>query len=151
MLNDFAVGPLVRDLTSSALDAKPAGGSAPIRFVASMTVFPSIPSAAASASASEPPGTAISTASASETSPPSRPRRVTSCPACSQRSASPPPTLPLPITAIFIFAPDARRSSPLPRRAAYHEAERAREQVVRDGFWVGELLACDAVGERVDD
>jgi dihydrofolate reductase len=41
-------------------------------------------------------------ASASETSPPSRPIHSTSWPALSQRSASPPPTLPLPTTASFI-------------------------------------------------
>src|SRR5436190_7618134 len=104
-LNDLAVGPLVFDLRNSAFEEKPPGGSAPTRFVASMTVFPSQPLAAANASATAAPGTATSTASASETSPPSLPMRVASCPALSQRSASPPPTLPLPTTAIFMTTP----------------------------------------------
>src|SRR5439155_2870260 len=104
MLNDFAVGPLDFDLMNSAFDAKPEGGSAPIRFVASITVLPSIPCRFSSASATAPPGTATSTASASDTSPPSLPILVTSCPAFSHRSASPPPTLPRPTTAIFIPA-----------------------------------------------
>src|SRR5436309_8189539 len=67
-----------------------------------MTVFPSSPCTLSRAASIAPPGTATSTASASETSPPSLPIRVTSWPAFSQRSARPPPTFPLPITAIFI-------------------------------------------------
>jgi len=55
MLKDFAVGPFVFDLTYSAFDAKPVGGSTPTRFVASITVFPSIPSRPSSASATAPP------------------------------------------------------------------------------------------------
>src|SRR5919202_2277809 len=102
MLNDFAVGPFVLDFTNSAFEEKPPGGSTPKRFVASITVFPSMPSTLSRASATAPPGTATTTASASEASPPSRPILVTSWPALSQRSASPPPTLPLPITATFI-------------------------------------------------
>src|SRR3954453_17922300 len=102
MLNDFAVGPFVFDFTYSAFDANPSGGSDPIRFVASITVLPSMPWTVSRASATDSPGTASRTASASDTSPPSRPIRVTSCPAFSQRSASPPPTLPLPTTAIFM-------------------------------------------------
>src|SRR3954447_10663488 len=109
MLNDFAVGPFVFDFTYSAFDANPSGGSDPIRFVASITVLPSMPWTVSSASATDSPGTASRTASASETSPPSRPIRVTSCPAFSQRSASPPPTLPLPTTAIFIPRSSRRR------------------------------------------
>src|ERR671920_417163 len=70
-----------------------------------MTVFPSMPRTLLSASAIASPGTANTTASASETSPPSRPILLTSCPAPSQRSASPPPTLPLPTTAIFTSGP----------------------------------------------
>src|SRR5215203_1218543 len=115
MLNDFAVGPFVFDFTNSALDEKPAGGSALMRFVASITVFPSIPCTMSRASGIAPPGTATTTASTSAMSPPSRPIRVTSWPALSQRSASPPPTLPLPSTAIFI-------SSLLPRFRGYHES-----------------------------
>src|SRR4051812_30197300 len=107
-LNDLAVGPLVFDLRNSAFEEKPPGGSAPTRFVASMTVFPSQPLTASTASAMAAPGTATSTASASETSPPSLPIRVTSCPALSQRSPSPPPTLPLPTTAIFMTTPLVR-------------------------------------------
>src|SRR6266540_2262098 len=105
MLHDFAVGPFVLDFTNSALDWNPDGGSAPKRFVASMTVFPSSPWTLSSASATAPPGTATSTASASETSPPSLPILATSWPAFSHRSASPPPTFPLPTTAIFILLP----------------------------------------------
>src|SRR3954469_10611442 len=117
-LNDFAVGPFVFDFTNSAFDGNPSGGSAPIRFVASITVFPSQPLTVSNTSASEPPGTAMSTASASDTSPPSLPMRVTSWPADSQRSASPPPTLPFPTTATFITAPlvDSRHYSSLAHR-----------------------------------
>src|SRR5215207_761280 len=114
MLNDFAVGPFVLDFTNSAFDVKPSGGSTPQRFVASITVFPSRPCTLSRASATAPPGTATTTASTSETSPPSRPILVTSWPALSQRSASPPPTLPLPSTATFI-------TSLLPRLSRYHE------------------------------
>src|SRR5207247_7559412 len=67
-----------------------------------MTVFSSSPRPCARAASIAPPGTATSTASTSETSPPSLPIRVTSWPAFSQRSARPPPTFPLPIVAIFI-------------------------------------------------
>jgi len=102
VLNDFAVGPFVLDFTYSAFEEKPAGGSTPRRFVASITVLPSMLSTLSRASAIVPPGTATSTASASETSPPSRPILATSWPALYQRSASPPPTVPPPTTAIFI-------------------------------------------------
>src|SRR3954447_8709512 len=94
---------------NSVLDEKPPGGSAPMRFVASTTVLPSMPCTLSSASATAPPGTAIKTASASDTSPPSLPIRFTSWPARSHRSARPPPTLPLPITAIFMRLPPSRR------------------------------------------
>src|SRR6516165_767459 len=104
MLNDFAVGPLVLDFTNSALERKPAGGSAPTRLVASITVLPLIRCSLSNAPTIAPYGTASSTASAAETSPPSRPSRVTWWPARSQRSASPPPTWPLPNTAILICA-----------------------------------------------
>src|SRR6266540_3462076 len=70
-------------------------------FVASISVFPSRPLTKPSASPIAPEGTASSTASASETSPPSRPIRCTSWPAFSQSCASPPPTFPLPMVAIF--------------------------------------------------
>src|SRR5215213_6852065 len=80
-----------------------------------MTVFPSMPSTLSRASAIAPPGTATSTASASETSPPSRPILLSSWPASSQRSASPPPTLPLPITAICISLSFASLTSPAGR------------------------------------
>src|SRR5215207_8567474 len=71
VLNDFAVGPFVLDFTNSAFESKPDGRAAPKRFVASIAVFPSRPWTLPSASSIAPPGTAISTASASETSPPS--------------------------------------------------------------------------------
>src|SRR5947209_14968342 len=61
-----------------------------------------MPLTLSSASAIAPPGTASRTTSASETSPPSRPIRVTSCPAFSHMSARPPPTFPLPTTATLI-------------------------------------------------
>src|SRR5918995_4651945 len=115
MLKDLAVGPFVLDFTNSAFDEKPAGGSTFARLVASITVFPSKPCTLSKASAIAPPGTATTTASASETSPPSRPILVTSWPALSQRFASPPPTLPLPSTATFI-------TSLLPRFSRYHES-----------------------------
>jgi hypothetical protein len=88
--------------TEGAFDEKSAGGSSPTRLVASITVLPSMPYTLSRASAIAPPETATTTASAPEMSPPSRPILVTSWPVPSQRSASPPPTLPLPITAIFI-------------------------------------------------
>src|SRR5919112_1211193 len=105
MLKDLAVGPFVLDFTNSAFDEKPAGGATFPRLDASITVLPSKPCTLSRASAIAPPGTATTTASAFETSPPSRPILVTSWPALSQRSASPPPTLPLPSTATFIALP----------------------------------------------
>src|SRR5829696_1947680 len=90
------------DFTYSAFEEKPVAGSPPTRFLASITVSPSMPCKLSRDWAIAPPGTATSTASASETSPPSRPILRTSWPAFSQRPASPPPTLPLPTTAIFI-------------------------------------------------
>ena len=84
MLNDLAVGPFVLDFTNSAFDENPPGGSVPTMLVASMAVFPSSPCTRSSASSIAPAGTATSTASAPETSPPSRPILVTSCPALSQ-------------------------------------------------------------------
>src|ERR687885_639886 len=116
MLKDLAVGPFVLDFTNSAFDEKPAGGSTFARFVASITVLPSKPCTLSRASAIAPPGTATTTASTFETSPPFRPILVTSWPALSQRSASPPPTLPLPTTATFTsrsLLRDLQRSHPL--------------------------------------
>src|SRR3954466_10497976 len=107
MLKDFAVGPPVLDFTYSAFEEKPTGGSTPTRFVASTTVLPPSPPTPSRAWDMAPPGTATTTASASETSPPSRPILIISCPAASHRSASPPPTLPLPTTAILISLPSA--------------------------------------------
>src|SRR5215204_560625 len=43
MLNNFAAGPFVLDFTNSAFDEKPSGGLTPSRFVASITVFRSMP------------------------------------------------------------------------------------------------------------
>jgi hypothetical protein len=57
-----------------------------------------------------PPGTATTTASAFETSPPPRPSLLSSCPSASHRFASPPQTLPLPTTAILISLPSAPAS-----------------------------------------
>src|SRR5207247_4523269 len=75
------------------------------------TVLPSRPRTVSNASATAFPGTATSTASASDTSPPSLPILVTLCPARSQRSASPPPTFPLPTTATFIPRSFRRREA----------------------------------------
>src|ERR687889_816098 len=115
MLKDLAVGPFVLDFTNSAFDEKPAGGSTFARFVASITILPSKPCTLSRASAIAPPGTATTTASTFETSPPSRPILVTSWPTLSQRSASPPQTLPLPTTATFI-------TSLFPRLSCYYES-----------------------------
>src|SRR5215213_4599017 len=84
MLKDLAVGPFVLDFTNSAFDEKPAGGSTFARLVASITVLPSKPCTLSRASAIAPPGTATTTASTFETSPPSRPILVTSWPSLSQ-------------------------------------------------------------------
>src|SRR5436305_1767083 len=81
MLKDLAVGPPVFDFTNSAFESNPSGGAVPIRLVASIVVLPSTPLTLSSASAIDPPGMASTTASACETSPPSRPIRVSSCPA----------------------------------------------------------------------
>src|SRR3954471_11825854 len=132
MLNDFAVGPFVFDFTNSAFDANPSGGSEPTRFVASITVLPSIPCTVSSASATDPPGTASRTASASLTSPPPRPMRVTSCPAFSHRSASPPPTLPLPTTAIFMVPPLSASADRELSAVMSHVYAQALDQAVLD-------------------
>src|SRR5215210_5249594 len=71
MLKDLAVGPFVLDFTNSAFDEKPAGGSTFARLVASITVLPSKPCTLSRASAIAPPGTATTTVSTFETSPPS--------------------------------------------------------------------------------
>jgi hypothetical protein len=55
------------------------------------------------ASVIAPEGTATRATWASAASPPSRPIRVMVCPARSQRRASPPPTLPRPMTAMFML------------------------------------------------
>src|SRR5262249_47217378 len=78
--------------------------------VASMTILPSSPLTLPSASATELPGTATRTASASEASPPSLPSLVTVCPAFSQRSASPPPTFPRPMVVIFTARQTSQKS-----------------------------------------
>src|SRR3954447_19554970 len=104
MLNDFAVGPPTIDLTSCVSDS--CSSLRPWKaFVVSIVVFPSTPVTLPSASAIDPDGTATTTTSASDASPPSRPSAVTSCPAASQRFASPPPTLPRPTTVIFTASP----------------------------------------------
>src|SRR5436309_6744678 len=133
MLNDFAVGPFTFDFRNSAFDWKPAGGGVPTRFVASIATLPSRPCTLSIASDSDAPGTANSTTSASETSPPSRPSLVTSWPAFSQRSARPPPTLPLPIAVIFMVPPlvlvESKDLKPLGRaRSAWPEQEIGRAQ-----------------------
>jgi hypothetical protein len=61
-LNDFAVGPFVLDFTNSAFEEKPGGGSTPMRFVASITVFPSMPCTLLRTSVTAPRGTATTTA-----------------------------------------------------------------------------------------
>src|SRR3954452_22198058 len=67
-----------------------------------MTGLPSRPVTVPRPSAIAPDGSATTTTSAPEASPPSRPSASTSCPAARQRCASPPPTLPLPTTVIFM-------------------------------------------------
>src|SRR5215203_3216302 len=128
MLKDLAVGPFVLDFTNSAFEEKPAGGSTPQRLVASITVLPSKPCTLSRASAIPPPGTAMTTASTSETSLPSRPILVPSWPALSQRSASPPPTLPLPTTATFI-------TTLLPCFSRYHEKSQ-KHRVYRNSYFL---------------
>src|SRR2546425_2780564 len=83
-------------VSDSNLSLRPANG-----LVASMATFPASPLTFPRASAIDPDGTATRRTSASEASPPSRPSRMTVCPARSQRSASPPPTLPRPMTVMF--------------------------------------------------
>src|SRR4051794_10335453 len=101
MLNDFAVRPPTIALTWCASDS--CCSSRPWNaFVVSMTGFPPSPVTVPRASAIEPDGTATTTTSAPEASPPSRPSASTSCPAACQRFASPPPTFPLPTTVIFM-------------------------------------------------
>src|SRR5260370_8630106 len=109
-LNDFATGPFVRAFGWGGSDGKDSARAPNGRysliprksFVASMTTFPSSPVTFESASSMAPDGTATSTASASDASPPSGPSSVTSCPAFRQRAASPPPTVPLPTFVILI-------------------------------------------------
>src|ERR1700722_2646494 len=106
-----------------------------MRLVASITVLPSTPVRESSASTIERPGTAIRTTSASETLPPSRPSRVTRCPARSHRSASPPPTFPLPNTVILIaLSPPPRRILGEPRRRVHANLAQDRGQVVGSPF-----------------
>jgi hypothetical protein len=64
--------------------------------------LPARPSTFASAAAISPPGTATTITSAPDASPPSRPISCTSWPAARQRCARPPPTLPLPMTVMFM-------------------------------------------------
>jgi hypothetical protein len=103
-LNAFATGPFVCAFTSCVNDTycsfRPAKA-----FTVSIVVFPSRPDTLPSASETAPDGTATTTTSASDASPPSAPSVVTSCPARSQRRASPPPMLPLPIVVIFTMTP----------------------------------------------
>src|SRR4029079_19035371 len=70
-----------------------------------MTTASPIPVIFVNASSIALDGIATSTASAPETSPPSLPNSVTSWPALRQRCASPDPTFPLPIVALFIPFP----------------------------------------------
>jgi hypothetical protein len=76
-LNAFATGPPAIDFTSCASDGNCSFRPAKA-FVASTTTWPSTPLTFASASAIDPLGTATSTTSAFEASPPSRPSSCTS-------------------------------------------------------------------------
>ena len=87
-------------------------------FAVSIATLPSSPVTLESASEIAPDGTATSTTSAPEASPPSLPSVVTSCPAFSQSFASPPPMFPLPMVVTFMrrtpsvvntFLPQERR------------------------------------------
>src|SRR3954451_5641427 len=124
MLNDFAVGPPTIALTWCASDS--CCSSRPWNaFVVSMTGLPSSPVTVPRASAIEPDGTATTTTSAPEASPPSRPSASTSCPAACQRFASPPPTLPRPTTVIF--------TSLLPRCCSDIGSQHAKARSLCDG------------------
>src|SRR5205814_2051583 len=76
----------------------------------SMATLPSSPVTFPSASPSAPDGTATSTTSALDASPPSLPSSCTSCPALRQRAARPPPMFPLPMVVMFMGI--ATRRSP---------------------------------------
>src|SRR6266540_2491830 len=168
-LNAFATGPPVSNFTYSASEEKPSGRSPLTRFVASITGTPSMPVTEPSASAIAADGTASRTASAPSTSPPSLPISTTSWPAARQIRASPPPTFPRPIVAIFIstslvdvanrkrVAPgwaflEARAAALELRPGVREEPAELPEQVARDGGPVGVLRdvaaqgAVDAVG-----
>src|SRR3954451_4301132 len=133
-LNDFAVGPWTIDLISWAFDSKSSFrlGNA---FVASIVTLPSRPVTLPSASAISPPGTATSRTSAADASPPSRPSSCTSWPASRHRRASPPPTLPRPITVIFMAYPFGRCGSRVsaPPRARRLDADRTARKAVSAG------------------
>src|SRR5262245_24219005 len=79
-----------------------------------MTTLSPTPLTVESASAIAAEGTASSTTSAPETSPPSRPISWTSWPDARQSAARPPPTLPLPMTETFMPAPTTRAGSGFP-------------------------------------
>src|SRR3954465_11422693 len=114
-LKDLAVGPPTIDLTSWAFDSNPSFRPR-TAFVASIVTLPASPPTPASAFAISGPGTATSTTSAVDASPPSRPSSCTSCPASRHFCARPPPTLPLPITAIFMKYPSVFDGPRIPDR-----------------------------------
>src|SRR3954447_23663316 len=102
----------------------------------SIVVLPSIPLTVPSPSAIAPDGSATTTTSASEASPPSRPSAWTSCPAACQRFASPPPTFPRPTTVIFtvcsLSVVVALATIVLPRHGAPRAERRARQNSLVD-------------------
>src|SRR5207253_1506703 len=108
----------------AAIEANPSGRSPPITLVPSMTGTPSRPRTEPSASATTRNGTASSATSVPDTSPPSCPTSTTSWPASRHRVASPPPTLPRPITAIFISIPLVRLEQRTPSSSPFFRDQR---------------------------
>src|SRR3954452_12376309 len=133
-LNDFAVGPPTIDRTSCAFESnsslRPRNA-----FVASIVTLPSSPVTLPSAFAISRPGTATSSTSAVDASPPSLPSSCTSWPAPRHNAARPPPTLPRPITVIFMAYPFGRCGSRVsdPPRARRLDADRTARPVVSAG------------------
>src|SRR3954464_12163868 len=133
-LNDFAVGPPTIDRTSCAFESnsslRPRNA-----FVASIVSLPSSPVTLPSAFAISRPGTATSSTSAVDASPPSLPSSCTSWPAPRHNAARPPPTLPRPITVIFMAYPFGRCGSRVsdPPRARRLDADRTARPVVSAG------------------
>src|SRR5438874_384091 len=133
-LNDFAVGPPTIDLTSCAFDSK-SSLRPRTELVASIATLPSSPVTLPSAFAISGPGTATSRTSEDDASPPSLPSSCTSWPAPRHNAARPPPTLPRPITVIFMAYPFGRCGSRVsdPPRTRRLDADRTARPVLSAG------------------